>query len=156
MNRSRTMKLIALVIAVSMVIAPALSAKPKKKRKKPPPPAPVVKVERSETQEYQLPAGVFLNGADVTGCGPVSGCLVFTPAESEEYVAIEVTDQSGTAAPFRIEINGAPQHFCGTTGDSPILTGASQVDVKLIAASTNCPGAASSTGSVLATFSNIP
>lgn len=153
MNQKLILRVGALAVALSMLVTPELSAKPKKRKKQPPP---VVKVERSETQEYEAPAGVFVNGLEFSACVSGTPCAEFSVLEGEAYMLLEVTDKSGTPAPFSVEINEVVEHFCGTT-ETPIPTGGdSSIEVRPMAVDQTCSGASATTGSIVATFSNIP
>ena len=153
------MKRLMVVAMVLGLIAGAMSveasAKKKKKKKKP---APIVRVERSETLEYSAPGFVAAADAHAANvCADGTGCLSFAVEAVDRYVSIAVTDKTGTPSPMEVTIGDADGVvYCGKT-DAPLkLAGATEVSVTVgIAAPPDCE-AATTTGAVKATFSNLP
>ena len=130
------------------------------------------RVVRQVSDDYQAPAPAFhpVHPAPpaVTLCnhgGMVDGrrgCVEFGVLPTEHFVAIEVVDASGTAAPFFIaegdELQDQWEGFCGTTDGPHRIKAGMTITVFPYAYSPvglgPCPGAAT-TGTVNATFSNV-
>lgn len=149
---------IAVLVTVSMASAPA-DAQKKKKKKKP------KRIERTAEAEY-LGATGFRGVQDSPCAGEGVGCTVFPIEEGERFVAIEIADAAGGPVWASVYINGYSdgtdphEHVCGGS-DSPFMLREDLSELVVIttqttAGATNpCDGPATS-GTVTATFSNIP
>lgn len=142
--------LVPLVMMLILATVAEAASSTGKKGKKP------TRVEREVSQEYTTPTGLLLVSADVSVCVQDQSCLTFMAERRESYVSISIADQTGTPAPFRVELNGTSQTFCGDTAGPLFLNGVSDIHVSALAgALPNCAGVGTS-GSVTATFSNLP
>ncbi len=155
--RKPFMVLLACSLLTSAFVAPSAEAKKKKKKKR---------VERKVEATYQAPAA----GSGPTGglCSPGNfGCVVFPLARGEQFAKVEIEDSTGTDIyatlgqdtddnPMTIETVGS---FCGSTGEEPLaIRPGLEVYVSVYTGPGTdppCAGVASS-GSVKATFSNLP
>ena len=149
--------LIAALLTVFLAWSPA-DAKKKKKKK-------VQRVERTEEADYVGATG--FRGVQDSPCVEAGiGCAKFTIQDGEKFVAIELVDAAGEPVWASVYINGYSdgtdyhEHVCGSSEDpfklAPGLTELVVVTTQTTGGATNpCPGAATS-GTVTATFSNIP
>lgn len=144
--RTPVIKLVTLGVIFVLALAPLAEAGAKKGKKKAP------KTTRTESHPYSGFSGVEAQGSNLSFCVQDSGCLSLTPQKEEDYVSIEVTDASGTAAPFQVTFHDASTTYCGTT-DPIWLNEATEVAVSILAASASCSGVGTS-GTLNATFSN--
>jgi hypothetical protein len=156
----RTVVACALIAAVSFaLVVPAEAAKTRSKR-----------ITRRAEAAYALP---YLISPSISGGGcftvGVAGneCPVFTISKTEEWVTMEVHDESGTPSAFSIwqkgesdgmsfTVMGGP--FCGSSGKDAVRI-APGVDVGVAVYAFGdvvCPGAIATSGTVTAVFSNVP
>jgi hypothetical protein len=157
MKRAVVCVLIAVVSGALVVPAQAAKTRPKK-------------VTRRAEATYDLPY-VFSPSISGGGCFTVAvagnECPVFSISKTEEWVTMEVKDDSGTPSAFSIwqkgesdgtgfTVMGGP--FCGSSGKNPIrLAPGVEVGVAVYASGdVVCPGAIGTSGTVTAVFSNIP
>ncbi|HVF53523.1 MAG TPA: hypothetical protein VNC78_07920 [Actinomycetota bacterium] len=156
-NGRRLHLLVAAAAAACLVIsstAGAGAAPPKKKR-----------VERVETRDYV--GGSGLRGAYEGTCDaePV-GCVIFTLEKNDRYVDIDIADAAGMPVWASVYIYGYTdghdihEHVCGSS-ETPLAIG-DGVDRLVVTATQTTAGATNpcqgpaTTGSVTATFSNVP
>lgn len=147
--RSRVVTSFVLATAVCAFLFLAADADARRGKKR-------VRTEREVSQQYSVPAGAFLVSVDLNFCVGEGSCLTFIPDRSERYVEISISDGTGTPAPFRVEINGIADVFCGETTGSLSIEHATAVNVSAFAGAVpDCPGVATE-GTATATFSNLP
>lgn len=133
------------------------SADQKKKKKK--------RVERTATADYLGFSG--LRGAAEGACDiPPLGCVVMPVEKGEKFVSVEITDAAGEPVWASVYIYGysapgdAHEHVCGAS-ESPFALASGLEELVVIVTQTTagatspCTGAAT-TGTVTATFSNLP
>ena len=155
---------ISVVLALGLLAGafalPAEAAKKKKKK--------VVRVERVVELPYQCPCGPSTPAASqgfwLAG-GTFGGGPVATGGE-ENYVKIEVTDQSGQTVYVSVgqdpDGDGFSDSFgdvCGTSGDEPLSVPAPGSEVSAFVFVGTCPDGTPSiatSGTVKLTFSNLP
>ena len=141
MRRGGKIGLLCLVVAVS--ILPAAEAKKAKR------------VTRTETHDYSASGGFEAVAVTTTICAQESACLVLTPKRKEKYVSLQIADTSGTPAPFSVSVNEASSVHCGETFQPVFTNGEREIPVTILGASQACSGVGT-TGTVTATFSNLP
>ncbi|MGH2753700.1 MAG: hypothetical protein ACRDLB_04645 [Actinomycetota bacterium] len=150
----KTTKIVAAAIVMAVALTPVTDAgAKKKKRKKPKPPEPIVRVD---SFDYSAPAGVRAQGNDGTLCVEGNGCTTFMAAAGELYVTIDVSDETGTPTPILVTIGDAKTEYCGTTGAPVPLDGATEVTVAVEAAIPGKCQAVGTSGTVTATFTDLP
>ncbi|MGH2807872.1 MAG: hypothetical protein ACRDKT_11425 [Actinomycetota bacterium] len=155
---AKTLFVMALVGGLFIgAISPALGEKTRKTKKE-------RRVQRVEEAAYTAPAAAVTGaGLFVGACHHEEhvGCVAF-PIKShlELFVSIEVADESGLpvhAVMLHPQTRETVAEFCGETEKAIPIAVISEVDIWLLAGA--CPGGTPSvvtTGSVTATFSNLP
>jgi hypothetical protein len=113
------------------------------------------KVTRTQTIEYTGLGGIEVAGSGGTVCVSGFECITLMPARGEEYLALEGEDSSGTATPIRVNINGSPTIYCGHA-EEIWIGGAIEVEIDIPSISTTCAGSVGTTGTLTATYSNLP
>ena len=157
-------KILSVLLMVGLVVGslamPAEAGKKKKKKK-------VVRVERTVEAVYQAPA----IGSPATGgaCpNATNSCAEIATGPEDKFVKVTVTDATGTPVAFSLaqdtdeatlgsEVDMGV--FCGTTGDTPVAVqapGVSLLSFVWLFGEVTCPGGVATTGTVSATFSNLP
>ncbi len=147
-------KVFAVLVAASLVFGAfggeAVAGKKKKKK------------TRTATAEYSGPSpGV----PGASACFPGTlGCVSFPTGSKERFVAVEITDQTGTPVPGAVtqDLDGdgssdTSTPFCGTSdGPVPIEPGF-EVTLRVYATGgANACGGAATTGQIKLKFSNLP
>ena len=139
---------ITIALVLGAILAPVAGAARKAKK---------VKTTRTETADYTTSGSAAAPIGVATVCAQSQGCLTFVAQSKEEYVTFTVTDATGTPAPFLVSLDGATTStYCGAT-DRPVwLNRATEIEVLIATVAVpDCPGVATS-GSLSATFSNLP
>lgn len=149
MKRSFIIAILAILIVGS--IAVTADAKKKKPRR----------VERQATAAYDTPMPGVAGVHEVGYCGsPNTGCAQFPTGAHDRFAMFEISDASGlppTAAVHKSPSEPPIAVFCGKT-EEPIAIPAGGVTVTIHVGPSPeniCQGAATS-GTVTATFSNLP
>jgi hypothetical protein len=157
-------KVLSVLLMVGLVVGslamPAEAGKKKKKKK-------VVRVERTVESVYQAPA---IGSPSAGGACPnaTNSCAEIATGAEDKYVKVSVEDATGTAVAFSLaqdtdeatlgsEVDMGV--FCGTTGDETIAVQAPGVPLLSFVWAFGdiiCPGGVATTGTVSATFSNLP
>lgn len=131
---------------------PDASAGKKKKR-----------VERTATADYVGFSG--FRGAVEGACEqPPVGCVTIPVETGEKFVSVEVTDAAGAPVWASVYVFGysagaAHEHVCGTSDASFAMGGIDELVVVLTQTTggvTEACAGPSTTGTVTATFSNVP
>lgn len=144
MRKNRLARVIVTACALALVVAPIADAKPRK-----------VRSERNLSLEYASPRGVNVASLWAYWCLPDPCGDTIAVESGEKYLDVEVVDQTGTATPFEIYFKDTSQFFCGSASDV-FLNGAKEIGIDILSVSVpNCPGPGT-TGTVSATFSNLP
>lgn len=123
------------------------------------------KVERTAEETYVGFSGARGAVEGTCDAAPVA-CAIFPIEPGEKFVSVAVTDASGQPVWASVYINGysdghdAHDHVCGTGEYAmPLLKGLTELVVVVTqttgGATNPCTGAAS-TGTIAATFSNVP
>ena len=121
------------------------------------------KVERTATADYVGFSG-FRGAVEGTCDQPPVGCVKIPVEPGEKFVTVEVTDAAGEPVWASVYIFGysegaAHEHVCGTSNTPFAMTGVDELVVVLTqttgGATEACAGP-STTGTVTATFSNVP
>jgi hypothetical protein len=149
---------LALVVGLTFM-APTVEAKSKKKKKKV-----VPKIERTVSAGYLVPVGAAEQGGYVTAAGNNVGGVAFTPAPGEAYVSVTITDTAGQPVSGMIaqDTNGdnltdTSAGFCGATTEPVPIDPAYNVVVYVFEGPcSDTTPAVATTGTVTATFSNLP
>ena len=123
------------------------------------------KVERTEERDYVGFSG--FRGAVEGSCeGEPVGCVVFAIEPGERFVSVEITDQAGEPVWASVYLYGYTdgatphEHVCGAS-DGPLALGRGVEELVVVITQTTggatspCTGAAT-TGTVSATFANLP
>ena len=145
---------LAFALLAGTLVAPADAAKRNGK-----------KITREAVETYDYP--VF--GPASAGTGACAPCHPYIPTTSQErYVTVTVED-ANSSAPVAFSIRevaedgsrhavegGGP--FCGSTGEQPVeIKPGLRIFVAVFAYGADiCPGGIATTGTVTATFSNVP
>jgi coenzyme F420-reducing hydrogenase gamma subunit len=151
-------RFVVLLMIVGLVAGSVATAEAAKKKK-------IKKVERVVEGAYDAPSLIAVGTCAQTGA---IGCVSMISAANEVYVSAEVTDQTGQPVYVSIQgdANGDNQDdinygtFCGAT-DAPIAIDAG-VELHFWVGVTPDPGiagcvpGAATTGTLKATFSNLP
>lgn len=160
-------RILVLMMVIGLIfgsIATAEAGKNKKKKKVPPAP---VRVERVAEAIYDAPAFGSASTGGVCAAA-TNSCAAIPTGADDLFVKVEVKDTTGTPVAFTLGQDTDPATlgtetrygiFCGTTGDTPIPIEA--VGVELLSfvwafGDIVCPGGVATTGTVVATFSNMP
>ncbi len=155
MRRTLTVLLIFGLVAGALV-APAEAAKKKKKPKR---------IERTVEGTYDSPNLVVLGSCPQSGG---VGCVGFVTTPKDAFVAAEVTDQHGQPVFTEIWIDsdgdGSDDEmiasFCGATDEAIAIPAGAEVHFWVGWAANpdlaGCVPAIATSGSVKATFSNLP
>lgn len=141
---------LSLVVAVFLAPAAEAEAEAKKKKK----PKRVERTTRTVSAEYTTSGSVSLAIGTASVCAQDQGCLSFLSQDGEKYVSLEVADATGTPSPFLVDTSNAA--YCGATVAPIWLNGAAEVNITMASVSLpDCTGVAT-TGTISATFSNLP
>jgi hypothetical protein len=136
------------MLAIGLVLAVVLGASAEAAKKKP-------KRTRTETYQYSAPAGAVVQGSTVTACVQDQGCFSLSASPRERYLAIEVSDATGTPAPFLVGIEDATSAYCGKTDRAIWLNGADEITITIAGVFLpDCQGVGT-TGTLTATLSNL-
>ena len=155
-------RFVALFLILGLVFGSVATAEAGKKKKKP------KRVERTMEVPYSAPG--FGTASVGVGCSPALGsCGNFAMGADDHFATITLTDATGTPTPFSVAQDTEPgdptntietNHgtFCGTTGDDPlqILPGYEMTIFIWAWGDAICPTGFGTTGTVTATFSNLP
>ena len=130
----------------------------KKKKKKAP-----VKQERVVEATYDGPA---LGSSDLGGACPsaTNSCGKFSALPTETYMSLEITDSAGgpvgASVSWDTDGDGLSEtgfDVCGKTEEPQVIDPSYEINVFVWAfPSTTCPTGHATTGSIKATFSNMP
>lgn len=121
------------------------------------------KVERTATADYVGFSG-FRGAVEGTCDQPPVGCVRIPIEPGEKFVSVEITDAAGEPVWASVYIYGysegaAHEHVCGKSDRAFAMSGATELVVVLTqttgGATEACAGP-STTGTVTATFSNLP
>lgn len=150
---------LSILLVLGLVFAAFASAPAQAKKKKP------KKVTRTAEGSYDLPPLVVVGTCAQSGA---IGCVSFTSATNEKFVTAKVTDAHGQPVAVSISANTDGQfgddesygEFCGETTEPIAIPGGTELHFWVGAATdlgiSGCvPGAATS-GTIKATFSNLP
>lgn len=154
-------RILVLMMVLGLVFGSIATAEAGKKKKKP------KRVERVAEAAYDAPA---LGVAGAGGVCPhaTNSCAAIPTGADDKFVKIEVKDATGLPVAFTLGQDTDPDTlgtetqygiFCGTTGDEPIAVEAAGVELLSFVwafGGAECPGAVATTGTVVATFSNLP
>lgn len=155
-------RILVLMMVLGLVVGSIATAEAGKKKKKKP-----QRVERTAEAVYDAPA---LGSADTGGVclGATNSCARIATGADDKFVRVEVKDAAGMPVAFTLGQDTDPDTlgtetkygvFCGTTGDTPIAVEAAGVELLSFVwafGGSKCPGAIATTGTVVATFSNLP
>jgi hypothetical protein len=148
--RNKALQILTGGLALTMLVVPAAQAGRRK---------PQVKTTRTVSYQYNAPAGAAGPAGTAQMCVDNNGCYSFGPERGEKYLTLEITDATGTPAPFLVSTgdgtSAATRVYCGKT-DAPVWLNAGPVQVTVGAASPpDCAGAGT-TGTISGVFSNLP
>lgn len=157
---SRGRSILAILMATSLLVGlvgslPSASAAKKKKKK----------IERTAEAEYIGFSG--LRSAAEGSCDAEGiGCVIFPVEPGEKFVSLEITDNSGQPVWASVYVYGynspsdAHEHVCGAS-ESPFALAKGLTELVVIISqttggATNACSGATTAGTVIGTFSNIP
>ncbi|MFN2526812.1 MAG: hypothetical protein ABR505_11215 [Actinomycetota bacterium] len=152
-------KLVVLVALAGLLLASlAAPADAQKKKKKKP-----QRTEREVSSEYQAPA---IGSADAGGAclAATNSCGTFTATAEEHYMKVVIEDAAGgpVSASVGWDVDGdglSDTQFtlCGETASFMPIDNTFEINVFIWALpSSSCPDGHATTGTVTATFSNLP
>lgn len=141
--------IVALVTIAALLTAPAASAQGKKKKAQ--------RVERTVAVEYEGASGARVAGTvSARGCIQNNGCYRVGAEPSEAYISLSAEDTTGTPTAFVAVISGGSYEICGETSRPIWLNRVSEIEIYVdVASIPDCAGVGT-TGTISATFSNLP
>lgn len=149
--RKSIVVLLTFGLVVGALAVPADAGKKKKKKPK--------RIERTIEVRYENPAFGSPNAG-----GACFGCPSFATAKNEVFMSIEVTDDvnPGAGSRFSWDTDGDGRndtgfYVCGKTDEAVAIPGGVEITAFPYPVGTpDCPAAGAFSGTIKATFSNLP
>ena len=149
---------LVLMMILGLIVGSIATAEAGKKKKR---------VERVAESVYDAPA---IGTATAGGVCPhaTNSCALIATGAQDRFVRVDVEDATGTPVAFSLGQDTDPDalgteviygDFCGTTGDEPIALEAPGLEILTFVwawGDVACPTGIATTGTVIATFSNLP